>query len=276
MRPLFTLLLITLLCTCASAQESANWLRHGAISPDGDQVAFTYKGDLYTVSSNGGRAQQLTFHKAHDYAATWSKDGKQLAFASNRYGNFDVFTMPAQGGPATRLTFHSNNEKPYTFAPDGKAVVFGALRQDDVKHRQFPHRSQSELYSVPVSGGRVNQILTVPAEYVQFSPDGKSLYYQDKKGGEDEYRKHHTSSITRDLWRYDIANKTHTQLTTHISEDRQPIVSADGKTIYFLSERSGTYNVWKAPAGVLKEATQVTDFKLPPARFLSQSKDGTL
>lgn len=276
MRSLFTLLLISILCTCASAQESANWLRHAAISPDGDQVAFTYKGDLYTVSSNGGRAQQLTFHKAHDYAATWSKDGKQLAFASNRYGNFDVFTMPALGGPATRLTFHSNNEKPYSFAPDGKAVVFGALRQDDVKHRQFPHRSQSELYSVPVNGGRVSQLLTVPAEYVQFSPDGKSMYYQDKKGGEDEYRKHHTSSITRDLWRYDIANKSHTQLTSHNSEDRQPIVSADGKTIHFLSERSGTYNVWKAPAGNLQQATKVTDFNLHPVRFLSQSKDGTL
>lgn len=276
MRPFLTLLLITVLCTCGRAQETANWLRHAAISPDGNQVVFTYKGDLYTVASTGGRAQQLTYHKAHDYAAVWSKDSKQLAFASNRYGNFDVFTMPAEGGPAARLTYHSNDEIPYTFAPDGKAVLFGALRQDEVQHRQFPHRSQSELYSVPATGGRVSQVLTVPAEYVQFSPDGKSFYYQDKKGGEDEYRKHHHSSITRDLWRYDLADKSHTQLTTHAAEDRQPIVSADGETLYFLSERSGTFNVWKAPAGNSAQATQVTDFKVHPVRFLSQSTKGTL
>jgi tricorn protease len=212
------LLLCALISASLTAQTTPNWLRHAAISPDGSQIAFTYKGDLYKVPTAGGTATQLTFHDAHDYMATWSKDGKQLAFSSERYGNFDVFVMPATGGQARRLTFHSNTELPYSFAADGKSVFFGALRQDDVQHRQYPHRSQSELYSVPVDGGKVSQVLTVPAEYVQITKDGKSLFYHDKKGGEDPYRKHHTSAITRDLWRYDMTSGKHTQLTTSTAE----------------------------------------------------------
>ena len=190
-----------------NAQDAPQWMRYSTISPDGTQIVFTYKGDLYKVPTAGGDAVQLTYHDAHDYMAVWSKDGKQLAFASDRYGNFDIFVMNAMGGAANRLTFHSNNEMPYTFSADDKNVLFGALRQDDAKHRQYPHRSQSELYSVPVAGGRVNQLLTVPAEYVQVSKNGSQLFYHDKKGGENEFRKHHTSAITRDIWMYDVQTK---------------------------------------------------------------------
>ncbi|WP_240531650.1 hypothetical protein [Maribacter sp. 4G9] len=102
----------------AVAQEHPKWLRYPAISPDGNTIAFTYKGDIYRVPKNGGVAQQLTFHKAHDYNVVWSKDGDSLAFASNRFGNFDVYVMDAKGGEATRLTFHSNDETPYSFSAD--------------------------------------------------------------------------------------------------------------------------------------------------------------
>ena len=204
----FTLLL-TLICLSMYGQENPNWMRHSSISPDGSQIAFTYKGDIYKVNANGGKAQQLTFHSAHDYKAVWSNDGSKIAFASNRYGNFDIYVMKAEGGKATRLTFHSNDENPYTFTKNDKEVVFGALRQDDVNHRQYPHRSQSELYSVPVNAGRVQQIFTIPAEYVQYSKDGKTMLYHDVKGGENEWRKHHTSAITRDIWMYNSKTNEH-------------------------------------------------------------------
>ena len=77
----------------SQAQDNPKWMRYAAISPDGSQIAFTYKGDLYKVSSAGGDAQQLTYHKAHDYMPVWSKDGNQIAFASDRYGNFDIFII---------------------------------------------------------------------------------------------------------------------------------------------------------------------------------------
>jgi Tol biopolymer transport system component len=59
----------------------------------------------------------------------WSKDGKQIAFASDRYGNFDVFTLPVTGGTPTRLTFNSAADYPYDFSPDSKNVLFGSSRQ---------------------------------------------------------------------------------------------------------------------------------------------------
>ncbi|MFC4269267.1 S41 family peptidase [Polaribacter marinivivus] len=264
----FTLLL-TLICLSMYGQENPNWMRHSSISPDGSQIAFTYKGDIYKVNANGGKAQQLTFHSAHDYKAVWSNDGSKIAFASNRYGNFDIYVMNAEGGKATRLTFHSNDENPYTFTNNDKEVVFGALRQDDVNHRQYPHRSQSELYSVPVNAGRVQQIFTIPAESVQFSKDGKIMLYHDVKGGENEWRKHHTSAITRDIWMYNSKTNEHKMITTHTAEDRQPVFSSDEKSAYFLSERSGTFNVHKMDINNPKNVEQVTSFKLHPVRFLS-------
>lgn len=263
------LLLLLIFPTFLMAQVTPKWVRSAVISPDGTQIVFTYKGDLYKVPTTGGNAMQLTYHDAHDYSAVWSKDGTKIAFASDRYGNFDVFTMDAMGGPATRLTFHSNNEQPFTFSADDTAILFGAIRQDEVKHRQYPHRSQSELYSVPVKGGRVDQVFTFPTEYIQVSKDGQKMYYHDKKGGENEWRKHHTSSIARDIWSYDMTTDTHKMITTFKGEDRQPILSVDEKSIYYLSEESGTFNVHKMALDNPAQKQQLTNFKLHPVRFLS-------
>lgn len=217
----------------------------------------------------------MTFHQAHDYMPVWSKDSKHIAFASNRYGNFDVFVMDAMGGQANRLTFHSNNESPYSFSHDNKHVIFGALRQDIAEHRQYPHGSQSELYQVPTAGGRVDQVFTIPADYVQVSKDGRYMVYHDKKGGENEFRKHHKSSITRDIWMYDTRRNEHRLLTNREVEDRQPVFSADEKSLYYLNESSGTFNVHKMSIADPSQSEQITDFKLHPVRFLSFG-NGTL
>jgi len=265
-------LVILLLClafTGLNAQTNPNWIRYQSISPDGNQIAFTYKGDLYRVPTSGGDATQLTFHQAHDYMPVWSKDSKHLAFASDRYGNFDVFVMDAMGGQATRLTFHSNDENPFSFSNDNKHVIFGALRQDLAEHRQYPHGSQSELYQVPTAGGRVDQVFTIPAEYVQVSKDGRYMVYHDKKGGENEFRKHHKSSITRDIWMYDSKSDAHKMLTNREVEDRQPVFSADEKSLYYLNESSGSYNVYKMSIDNPSDSQQLTNFNLHPVRFLS-------
>ncbi|MGZ5498154.1 MAG: S41 family peptidase, partial [Candidatus Aminicenantales bacterium] len=135
------------------------WLRYPGISPDGQTIVFAYKGDLYRVQSGGGVAVPLTIHEAHDYMPVWSHDGKSIAFASDRYGNFDVFVMPAAGGEARRLTFHSASELPFSFSPDDNDVLFGAARADTAENRLFPTGSQPELYRVPAAGGRVVQVL---------------------------------------------------------------------------------------------------------------------
>ena len=257
------------------------WLRDVQVSPDGSQVLFCYKGDIYKVSSKGGTAVQLTTQVSYECAPVWSADGQQIAFASDRYGNLDVFVMAADGGPATRLTYQSVAEEPQAFTPDGQWVVFDACIQDPAESVMFPTSSLPELYKVPAKGGRTLQVLGTPAEMISFAPDGKSFYYQDRKGYEDEWRKHHTSSITRDVWFYDAQSGQHTNVTAHAGEDRNPVVSADGKTLYFLSERNGgSMNVYscEAKAGDTKtgEPKAVTTFKTHPVRFLSMSKDGLL
>ncbi len=258
------------------AQITPSWLRYPAISPDGSRIAFTYKGDLYLVPSSGGKATQLTFHEAHDFKPVWSRDGKQIAFASDRYGNFDVFIMSADGGEASRLTYHSNDEMPYDFSSDGQKVVFGATRMDIAEHRQYPTGSQPELYQVSKSGGRVDQIWTIPAEYVQSSKDGSKMIYHDKKGGENEWRKHHQSGIARDIWMYDAAKNEHVMLTKFYGEDRNPVFSPDESEIFYLSEASGSFNVFTMPVANPSQTQALTSFKDFPVRFLSIASNGLL
>jgi len=270
------LCLAALMATVAAfAQNETLWLRYPSISPDGSTIVFTYKGDLYKVPASGGTATQLTLHEAHDYMPVWSPDGRQIAFASDRYGNFDVFVIQAEGGEAKRLTYHSASEVPYTFSPDGKSVLFGAARMDQAANRQFPTGSMPELYSVSLNGGRVSQVLTTPAEEVKYSDDGKLLFYQDKKGGENTFRKHHTSAIARDLWVYDAQAGTHKKLTSFAGEDRNPIPAPDGKSVYYLSEAGGSFNVYKMNADG-SNPTALTSLKTHPVRFLSMAKNGTL
>lgn len=275
---LFTLLLSfgLTLSSFVLAQTAPNWLRYPAISPDGSQIAFTYKGDLYLVPSSGGKATQLTFHEAHDFKPVWSSDGKQIAFASDRYGNFDVFIMNAAGGNATRLTYHSTDEMPYDFSSDDQKVIFGAARMDIAEHRQYPTGSQPELYQVSKSGGRIDQIWTIPAEYVQTSKDGSKMIYHDKKGGENEWRKHHQSGIARDIWMYDGSKNEHTMLTKFYGEDRNPVFSPDESEIFYLSEANGSYNVYNMPVANPAQTSALTSFSGFPVRFLSISDNGLM
>ena len=273
-----TLLAAALLGASGMAMAQAPlWLRNPQISPNGQEILFTYKGDIYKVPVAGGQALQLTTLSSYETAPIWSPDGKQIAFASDRKGNFDVWVMPASGGTAKQLTFNSASETPTTFSPDGKWVYFSAAIQDQARSIMFPSGRMSELYKVPVSGGRTNQVLGTPAQDVCFNAKGNFFLYMDVKGGEDAYRKHHTSSITRDVWKYDIATGKHTNLTNRAGEDRTPVLSPDGNTVYFLSERNGgSFNVWKFPLSNPAQATAVTSFKKNPVRGLSIAQNGTL
>ena len=98
MKKIFSLVILFFAGITAFLQENPLWLRYPAISPNGKTVVFSYQGDLYKVPSEGGQANPLTLHEAYDYMPVWSRDGKWIAFASDRYGNFDVFVMPSSGG----------------------------------------------------------------------------------------------------------------------------------------------------------------------------------
>jgi tricorn protease len=276
MRISFAALLSILVGALLFSQDNPLWMRYPAISPDGKTILFEYKGDVYSVPSTGGTAIPLTLSESYEFAPVWSHDGKSIAFASDRYGNFDVFVMPAGGGEARRLTFHSTSEIPSSFSADDKSVLFSAYRQELPTNVQFPTGMMVQLYSVPVSGGRVSLVLPVPALSATLSSTGDRLIYDDLKGYESLWRKHHTSSVTHDIWSYDFKTKEYTQLTQFNGEDRNPVFESNNNDYYYLTEESGSFNIYKSSLSDPSMSTALTHFSKDPVRFLTRANDNTL
>ncbi len=90
MKKIYAFFVAAIVTISAFGQSNPLWLRYTAISPDGKTILFTYKGDIYSVSSSGGTAFPLTISESYEYCPVCSKDGKSIAFAADRYGNFDV------------------------------------------------------------------------------------------------------------------------------------------------------------------------------------------
>lgn len=258
------------------AQDQPLWLRYPAISPDGNTIAFGYRGDIYLVDAKGGVARPLTIHEAHDMMPVWSHDGKSIAFASDRYGNFDVFTVPASGGQVKRLTWHSANDYPFDFTTDNQNVLFGSGRNvaaDNI--RFYSPRLFLNLYSVSVQGGNPLLLSGAGMDLAKLNSKGTQLVFQDRKGYEDPWRKHHTSSVTRDIWLMDIKEKKYRQLSSFSGEDREPVFAPDDASIYFLSEQNGNQNLYQQSINSTT-AVQVTQFKDHPVRHLSISSNNIL
>lgn len=230
-KTLLTLLAATI-ATAAVAQAPA-WLRNSAISPDGSRIAFTYKGDIFTVPVAGGTARQITADKAYDTAPVWSPDGKKLAFASNREGSLDVYTVAAGGGTPVRLTTSSADEQPLAFIDSDNLAI---ISKDLGSNRSVRFPGQSNVYSINLNqpGSRPQLWLSFPAMAASFSPDGKMLF-QDKKGMENVWRKHERSSGTSDIWLLDGGNFT--KLTDFNGHDLNPVWAPDGKSYYYVTGR---------------------------------------
>jgi len=267
---------VLVLTSSLSAQKNPLWLRYPAISPDGTTIVFSYQGDLYKVGAEGGNALPLTMHEAHDYQPVWSRDGNKIAFASDRFGNFDVFVISASGGEATRLTYHSSNDYPFDFSIDNSQVLFGSARHTVNTNVRFPRGNLFlQTYTVPVTGGRSVLLSATGMEHAQYNSNGSSIIYQDRKGTEDPWRKHQTSSLTRDVWKFDIKENTYTQLSDYIGEDREPLFSNDDQYVYYLSEKKGSQNIFKRSING-KTETQISFFKDHPVRHLTRSNNNSL
>lgn len=264
-----TLITLMLLSSSVMLPASPLWLRNSAISPDGKSVAFTYKGDIYTVSVSGGSAKQLTSGKSYNTNPIWSPDGKKIAFASDREGSMDIFIINSDGGTAKRLTTHSGNEIPKAFLDQDNILFATNIIPSKECAIGIP---LGQIYKVPAKGGRPELCYSIPMKSISVQPDGKILY-ADKKGFENEYRKHERSSGTSDIWM--IENGVYTKLTDFNGHDIEPAWIPGTDSYYYISEEDGTLNIWKQTLGS-KDKKQITFFKNHPVRSLSVSKDGSI
>ncbi len=267
------------------AQDSPLWLRNNDISPDGTRIAFTYKGNIFIVPVEGGKASQLTTNTSYDADPIWTPDGRSIVFSSYREKSKDIYLVSAEGGTPKRLTSHTGNETPLEIMKDG-SILFTANIQQDAQYGDFPGNAQ--LYKVGPKGGKPELVTSLPISDISITEDAEGTYviYEDFKGYEDALRKHHTSSVTRDIWQYIpsksdkgfkiTGNGTFTKLSGFIGEDRNPVFLPGTKDYFYISEADGTLNIYKATLGSQKDSKQLTTFKGNPVRYLSVAQNGTL
>ena len=269
MKKILLALIAPLATASAMAQSDPLWMRFPAISPDGKTVAFSYKGDIWTVPANGGQARQITTNPAYDAYPVWSPDSRQIAFASSREGSLDVYVVGKDGGVPRRVTTDSGDEYPMAWRNDSTIMLKASImpKATSIMFADFP-----QVYEVSANGGRMRLFSDIPMEDISVGKDGAMLYH-DKKGYEDPFRKHHQSPICRDIWLYKGGD--YTKLTDFAGEDRNPVWGNDANTYYYLSEEDGTFNVYKRHLGETAK-TQLTHYKGNPVRYLTRAADGTL
>jgi tricorn protease len=208
--------------------------RGPAPSPDGSTIAFSYMGDIWTVPAEGGPATRLTVHEAYDDVPIWSPDGSTIAFNSDRAGNADIYLVPQTGGAPTRLTWHSAWDTPQCWDRDGESLLFTSYRDT----------LETNLYRVSVDGGLPRRILYDRGYNVAVSPDGRWIAYV--RGRSSWWRQHYYGSAARDIWVRAIDGGPSYCLVDSPNNDDRPMWSADGSTIYFLSERADSVgNIWR-------------------------------
>lgn len=253
------------------ANDAPLWLRFSAISPDGQTIAFSYKGDIFSVPVNGGTAKQLTTNSAYDAYPVWSPDGQKIAFASTREGSMDVYLMDKNGGVPKRLTTNSGSETPMAFT-DNSHVLFTSAGMPTAKSIFFASGTFPQTYEVGIDASRPRLYSPMTMYDVSIRSNGDILYH-DAKGYEDNFRKHHRSPVTRDIWLYSKGN--YTKLTDFNGEDRTPVWAGNDNAYYYLSEEDGTFNVYKRNIdGSGKK--QLTFHKKNPVRFLTVANNGIL
>ena len=258
---------IVLLATHCPAQTAVRFARYPAPSPDGKQIAFSWQGDLWLVSSAGGEAKRLTVHEGYDFAPVWSPDGTKIAFTSDRYGNDDVFVLNLRDGTIQRLTYWSGRDRALGWTPDGKAVLFDSTRDWE------PYGAEPCVYVAPLSGGTPYRLHNATGTPAALSPEGERVAFVRRDSS--WWRKGYRGSATGDIWLHDLTADRFTRLTQTDTSDTFPMWSPDGKTLYFLSERDGTYNLWAMDVAS-KAVKQLTRYKGDGVRFPQVARNGSL
>lgn len=250
----------------ALAQTEARLLRFPAIH--GDQIVFTYAGDLYTVASTGGIARKLTNDQGFEMFARFSPDGKTLAFTGQYDGNTEVYVMPAGGGIPQRLTYTATlgrddvadrmgpNNIVMTWTPDGRQIIFRSRMHS---FNAFLGR----LYAVGLAGETPDELPLPRAGFCSYSPDGKKLAY-NRVFREFRTWKRYRGGMADDIWVYDFETKTTENITNNPAQDIIPMWSGD--KVFFLSDRDENKRmnlfVYDTNSKETRQLTRFSDFDM--------------
>ncbi len=247
------------------AQAPIKFARYPAPSPDGTRIIFSYQGDLWLAPITGGQAQRLTVHEGYDFAPIWSPDGTKIAFTSDRFGNDDVFVLYLDTGRIQQLTWFSGRDRTLGWTPDSKAVIFESQRDWE------PYGVRFVPYVARLEGGTPYRLHDVEGTPAALSPDGKQVAFVRRDSA--WWRKGYKGSATGDIWLHALETNRFTRLTDTDTPDTSPMWSADGRTLYFLSERDGTYNLYAMELAT-RRTRPLTRFKGDGVRFPQISANG--
>lgn len=272
-----TLLLLSLIGTTVFGlkADEARLLRFPSIN--GDKVVFSYAGDIYSVDSHGGTARRLTSHIGYEMFPRISPDGRYIAFTGQYDGNTEVFVMPAEGGEPTRLTFTATlgrddlgdrmgpNNIVMGWTPDSREILF--------RSRQYTFNDfTGQLFTISVDGGMPKEVPLTNGGFSSYSPDGKKLAYNYVFR---EFRtwKRYQGGMADDIRIFDFNTGRSEVITDHVRQDVFPMWAANGKEIYYLSDKDNdimNLYVYDLNSRQSRQVTHYTDYDI---KFPSIGKD---
>ncbi len=267
-----TFLIVIISIMSIFAQEEAKLLRFPHIH--NNKIVFSYAGDLYISTTNGGVARRITSHKGYEMFPKFSPDGKYIAFTGQYDGNTEVYLMPAEGGVPKRLTFTATldrddvadrmgpNNIVMGWTPDGKKIVF---RSRCKSYNAF----RGQLYTVDIQGNMPEEVPIKDGGFCSFSKDGKQLAF-NKIFREFRTWKYYTGGMADDVWIYDYSTKKAHKIFENNAQDIFPMWCEN--TIYFASDRDRIMNIFAYNLDD-KKVTKVTNFDYYDVKFPSIGGD---
>jgi tricorn protease len=262
-----------LLLAVAFSQTETRLLRFPAVH--GNQIVFSYAGDLYTVSSKGGTARKLTSDDGYEMFARFSPDGKRIAFTAQYDGNTEVYLMPSEGGIPKRLTYSATLDRDEVSDRMGpNSIVMGWKDANQIIYRSRGTQWndwKGDLLLASAEGGLSEKLPLPRGGFCSYSPDGKKLAY-NRVFREFRTWKRYRGGQADDVWIYDFGSKQTINITNNPAQDIFPMWT--GTKIYFISDRDENkrFNLFVYDTGN-KQTQKLTSFADFDIKFPSLGDD---
>lgn len=261
----YKLMLATLAFPLTSLADTLHFPYFPSLTPDAKDIYFSYEGDIFKVSSQGGTATRFISIGGYENYPKVSPDGKFLAFSSDINGNNDVYIVPMEGGEAKKLTWHEANDTPVGWSNDSKYVYFESDRSNIKTTYKVSIEGQTP---VRLAEGYFNTMINVTENPVT----GELYFNESNESIRFPTRKRYMGDHNPDVKSWNPSTGKYSVLTDYKGKDTWPMVDANG-TIYYVSDRSNQeanlyrYDGKNAPV-------QLTDFN-QSIQYPSISRDGS-